>query len=240
MMEALEKHLSHQLERYGSFFWHRLRWHAVSRFFPTDRSFRLLDVGAGAGLLGHYLRQSFPQGSYFFIEPIGSLERHLERVFGPERNLKDHRDLAEIDLVVLLDVLEHQEDDVAFLRDLVARLRPSCTVIFTVPALSSLWSEWDVLLGHRRRYSRASLSAAVSASGLRLVTQRYLFPELLPLAYYRKWRRGGRNRHGEVRTEFPDLPDALNAMLYGFGRLSLIVSPVAPVGTSLLAVGRTQ
>jgi SAM-dependent methyltransferase len=62
----------------------------------------------------------------------------------------------EIDALLLADVIEHVDDDAAFLRDCVLSLRPGALALVTVPAHRFLWSNHDVVLGHRRRYSRHS------------------------------------------------------------------------------------
>ena len=170
-MRQLEKHLIDQVERHRWFFWHRLRWHAVSGFLPRDRPFRLLDIGAGAGVLGHCLARDFANGQYFFFEPLESLAEHLAATFGPNRDVRDPKRYAEMDVVTLLDVLEHREDDLAFLQDLAARLRPGCTLIITVPALPSLWSAWLAYL--RKCMSPAQGGAAAEG--------RSEFPAVPPL-----------------------------------------------------------
>src|ERR671918_410066 len=151
-MDPLEAQLQRQLEQSRDFFWHRLRWRAVSGFLPGDGTFQLLDVGAGAGLIGEYLRRDRPRARYRFIEPIDSLRNHLEQRFGVDARADDVGSLEDMDVVTLLDVLEHQRDDSGFLAGLLGRMRPDTPLILTVPALPGLWSAWDVALGHHRRY----------------------------------------------------------------------------------------
>jgi haloalkane dehalogenase len=57
-MEALELHLSRQLERSRDFFWNRLRWELVYEDLATAD--RVVDVGAGPGFLGEYLAARRP------------------------------------------------------------------------------------------------------------------------------------------------------------------------------------
>ncbi len=232
-MTPLETHLIAQIDRQRDFFWHRLRFDAVARFLPRERPFRLLDVGAGAGIFAHHLARRFPLAEYCFIEPLASLERHLCARFGADRNLRERARLDGVAVVTLLDVLEHQDDDVRFLADLVARLDGGCRVLITVPALPALWSSWDEALGHRRRYRQGSLAAAVRGAGLELEDVHYLFPEMVPLALVRRWRRTG----ADPAAEFPALPGWMNEVLYRLGRTSLALGHV-PLGTSVLAVAR--
>ena len=50
----------------------------------------------------------------------------------------------------------HQEDDKAFVSDIVAHMRPGALLLLSVPALPWLWSKWDSALGHHRRYDKRS------------------------------------------------------------------------------------
>src|SRR5207247_517472 len=65
------------------------------------------------------------------------------------------------DAVLLLDVLEHLDDDVAALVTARRALRPGGLLVITVPAYRWLWSGHDVALGHRRRYTARELSRVV-------------------------------------------------------------------------------
>jgi SAM-dependent methyltransferase len=66
----------------------------------------------------------------------------------------------------LFDVLEHIEDDVAFLRDLATALVPGGRVYVSVPAYGWLWSADDDYAGHFRRYTLAQLRRILRAAGL--------------------------------------------------------------------------
>src|SRR5205085_1502839 len=83
----------------------------VVGLLPRDGPFKVLGIGAGAGLFGEFLRSTLPQAAYHFVEPLEGLERSLETRFGKARNAKAELDLGAFDAVVLLDVLEHQADD---------------------------------------------------------------------------------------------------------------------------------
>jgi 2-polyprenyl-3-methyl-5-hydroxy-6-metoxy-1,4-benzoquinol methylase len=234
-MDALERHLAQQIEHGREFFWHRLRWEVVSRYLPAG-SFTLVDVGAGVGLVGEFLREERPEAAYRFVEPIQFLEEHLERRYGAAANAKDDARYEGAAVVTLLDVLEHQADDRAFMAELAGRLDPGATLLVTVPAGGYLWSGWDVALGHHRRYDRSSFRRALAGLPLAVVELDYLFPELVPLGLVRKVLR--RPAGTEADAEFPELPRPVNVGLYGIGRASLALRRRWPAGTSLLAVLR--
>jgi hypothetical protein len=82
--------------------------------------------------------------------------------------------------VGLFDVIEHIEDDVAFLRSVRTKLVPSGRVFLTVPAYSWLWSSEDVAAGHYRRYTIRTLTAALDEAGFRQEFMSYFFWFLPP------------------------------------------------------------
>jgi hypothetical protein len=91
------------------------------------------------------------------------------------------------DLLLLLDVLEHVEQDSSFLRELVdTRLLPDGAVLVSVPALMALFTRHDVALNHYRRYCAASLRATLAEAGLRPAFGGGLFHGLLVLRAFAK------------------------------------------------------
>jgi SAM-dependent methyltransferase len=231
---GLEAHLQHQLDHSQQFFWHRLRWHVVRRYLPKATPFELLDIGAGAGNLARFLERDRPQATYRFIEPISSLRQVLRQRHGDAADATEEDGSTDARFVVLLDVLEHQQDDRAFLQDLVGKMRADSTLLLTVPARQHFWSQWDERLGHYRRYEKGALFECFEGLPLRLHEVSFLFPELVPLALLRR-RRGGKGKRGEGATdaEFPDLPRLMNDLLYGLGTMSLSFRRHWKTGTSL-------
>lgn len=230
-MDPLERHLARQLERSRDFFWNRLRWELIAEELGGAK--RVVDVGAGPGFLGEFLEEHLPSVEYWFVEPIEDLERHLTERFGAEAS-RAGRDFSGATHVTLMDVLEHQEDDRIFMADLAERMDSGATLLLTVPAMPFLWSAWDTMLGHYRRYTKASLRRAVDSLPLKLEEESYIFPELIPLGAARRLRlRNGSDAAGEA--EFPDLPKPVNATLYGVGRASMRMRRHWPAGTSLFA-----
>jgi hypothetical protein len=235
-LTVLEEHLTRQAERSRGFFWNRLRWELVLEQLPAAQSFELVDVGAGTGFLGDFLRQRRPEARYRFVEPLEGLESDLEERFGAEANLRHRDDFGAAGFVTLLDVLEHQEDDRAFLRELAEKMAPGSVLLITVPALQQLWSEWDVALGHHRRYTRRTLRLALSELPFEQAEVSYLFPELLPAGFLRRLRlRPGAAAGLGTGAEFPDLPRWLNQVHYRVGGATTRARRLWPVGTSLFA-----
>jgi hypothetical protein len=233
MTDALEAHLRRQVEHSQRFFWHRLRWRVVRGYLPEDAPFELVDVGAGAGLLGTFLARDCPQAAYQFVEPINTLRQFLRERYGDTADKGDDADYGSATFVTLLDVLEHQQDDHAFLSALVEKMAPGSTLLLMVPALPSLWSQWDVALGHFRRYDKATLRTCVEGLPLTVLEMSFLFPEMVPLGMLRKRRRPTHIPEDVDDASFPDLPRFANDVLYGLGLTSLSLRHRWTTGTSL-------
>ena len=80
-----------------------------------------------------------------------------------------------------VNVLEHVEDDVGALEGAARLVRPGGKVVVFVPACPAAMSKFDRELGHHRRYTRATLRAAVVAAGLEPEIVRYVNAPGLPV-----------------------------------------------------------
>jgi SAM-dependent methyltransferase len=85
---------------------------------------------------------------------------------------------ASFDCLVLMDVLEHVEDDDAFLKKLLDKLVLGGTLVITVPAMQFLFSSHDVFLNHYRRYSRKRLLALLKNNKLMIKKCHYFYTVL--------------------------------------------------------------
>ena len=81
-----------------------------------------------------------------------------------------------IETILLLDVIEHIENDSEFIRNILSAF-PACQcVIVTVPARPEVWSTWDDHYGHLRRYTLASLKKTLEIADLTPLQPQYFFP----------------------------------------------------------------
>jgi SAM-dependent methyltransferase len=76
--------------------------------------------------------------------------------------------------VVGYNVLEHIPDDIGALRAFRRLVQPGGAVVLLVPAFEFAMSRFDLQIGHQRRYTRHSLTAALAASGLRAERVQYV------------------------------------------------------------------
>ncbi len=72
------------------------------------------------------------------------------------------------DMIALLDVLEHIDDDHASLASLRRKLKPGGKILLTVPANPWMWSAHDRAHHHHRRYTKAGLAQVARNAGLKI------------------------------------------------------------------------
>lgn len=138
----------------------------------------LLDVGAGSGIFTRHLLTSVTTA--ICVDPGYELEDMQKFLDGKAIRFSRNIGEQEADLVLLMDVLEHVEDDIKLLRSTMLCATRGAYVVITVPAFQSLFSAHDIFLGHKRRYTRGQLEAVIRLAGLEIVTTRYFFAFLLP------------------------------------------------------------
>jgi 2-polyprenyl-3-methyl-5-hydroxy-6-metoxy-1,4-benzoquinol methylase len=144
---------------------------------------RVIEIGCGIGNFTGLLLDSCEAVAAVDVEP-GCIDRLRERysgqanleafpcdVMSPEfAGLESFR----ADSCVCLNVLEHIEDDRDALRRMASVLTPDGIVVLIVPAFPSLYGPIDELLGHYRRYTRASISKLAEAAGMTVNTAHYM------------------------------------------------------------------
>jgi SAM-dependent methyltransferase len=216
----------------------------VTRFVPAGAPF--LDVGCGTGALLERLGDA--------VEPWG-LDPSSEAVArGRARGLARLLQ-GDVDAIAtlpprhfagvgFLDVLEHLDDDVHALRLAHDVLRPGGVVVAAVPAFAWLWSHHDVAHGHRRRYTRARLDAALRAAGLVPELLTYYNARLFPLAAAARLAARALGLRGDAQTSVPPAP--VNRLLERTFRSEARVLARATTrggfsaGLSVLAVARRR
>jgi len=213
-------------------------------------SLSLIDIGGGTGGWLKYLEHNYP--ARFCEVAIG--DNSLSALgFSKALNTRvDHYQIDVLklpwksrwDLVFLLDVLEHVQQDADVLRSIRNILRPGGLLFLTVPALNCFWSQEDEAAHHFRRYAKNDFVTLAKQSGLELMRARYFMFFLSPLLWLRRfaWPDPGSMSSQEIQIQkqrthrVPIMP--INHLLRLIFSLETPVGLRVPFpwGTSLLGV----
>ena len=141
---------------------------------------RLLDVGAGSGFFSRHLLANGAQSA--LCVDVGYEQTWDETVGGKPVLYRRDCDATDCDLVLMMDVLEHVDDDRGLVRHYAAKVPSGAHFLVTVPAFRFLWSGHDVFLEHKRRYTLAEIEQTMRSAGLDVVRGAYYFGAVFPLA----------------------------------------------------------
>jgi SAM-dependent methyltransferase len=217
------------------------RW--ILETFPTQPSGRVLEIGAGVGNLARHYVDHVDEA--VLLEPAVNLRGRLEQAFRGhatvhvvsalleqvcgKRVAGVSFELATFDTIVLINVLEHVDDDRAMLGRIRSLLRPGGSLLLFVPALRWLYGSLDALVHHRRRYTREELRAVVASADLQVSFLRY-FDVLGVLPWFVAGRVVKRRRFDELAAKLYDR----TAVPLG-ERIERHLPP--PLGKNLICVG---
>lgn len=168
-------------DRIASHWYYRSKGRAMLRFLGDVERASILDVGAGSGVFSRMLIDRGGTNASCCVD-IGYADDSVETGPGWRIDFRRAIDGSDADLALLMDVLEHVEDDVGLLKSYADLLKPGAHVLITVPAFQALWSAHDVFLEHHRRYTLPQIEGVARAAGLEIVRGAYFFGGLLPLA----------------------------------------------------------
>jgi SAM-dependent methyltransferase len=165
----------------GRHWYYRSKAAALRRAVAGLRPRRLLDVGAGSGFFSRHLLAETPAESALCVD-IGYARDRDDSVAGKPVRYRRDTGPTDCDLVLMMDVLEHVDDDRGLARHYASKVPSGAHFLVTVPAFTFLWSGHDVFLEHKRRYRLPEIEAALGDAGLKIVRGAYYFGLIFPLA----------------------------------------------------------
>ncbi len=168
----------------------------ISKYIDLSKEVTIMDVGCGDAYFIATLKRKFPH-----INCIGVDINFTDEIKSTLKNRYNDVDLSlfttvqdakqnvsKVDLILLMDVIEHIENDIVFLKNEILPVMKSdkALTFITVPAYQILFTKHDVFLGHYRRYNNALLKKNVSVSGLNELESGYFFTTLIGLRVIEK------------------------------------------------------
>lgn len=156
------------------------RW-IVGEFAPYLGS-HVVEVGAGTGTFASHLLAAADIAALTLVEPADNLISRLRQRFAGDTRVRVHHGYLEelsvsggcVQSVVMVNVLEHIQDDRATLTTAYRLLEPGGHCLLFVPALPTLFGSLDLSFRHRRRYTRDTLARLLYVSGFGLRKLRFM------------------------------------------------------------------
>jgi ubiquinone/menaquinone biosynthesis C-methylase UbiE len=216
-------------------FWFSVRrgiiYDKIKRFSPPPA--KILEVGCGTGNVSSYLSAKGYNvtGCEYFPLALELAYENFTKVRGDAFSLPFKS--ACFDVVELLDVIEHFDDEAQAVAEACRVTKEGGIVIVTVPAGRELWSYTDERALHRRRYTKEMAERVFSKAGLTPLLTEYMFMSLyLPLKLARR-------KNKDVGDYFK-INSSVNSFLRGLFNMERVISKFIPlpIGTSIIAVAK--
>ncbi|MEX0504436.1 methyltransferase domain-containing protein [Alphaproteobacteria bacterium LSUCC0719] len=141
----------------------------------------VMDIGSGSGFFARQILSQTTSLRVTCVDP-GYASDTAEQIGNKTLRFTKSVQSTDCDLMVMMDVLEHIEDDTGFLNYYAGIAHPGTHLFVTVPAFQFLWSGHDVFLEHFRRYTLDSLTELVSGAGFKIIQSHYFFGAAFPFA----------------------------------------------------------
>jgi SAM-dependent methyltransferase len=221
-------------------FWIRRRFEVMRRLAdPIIRqALCIAEVGCGNGLVQRQIEDYYGVLVAGFELNELALNQNCSRTsplycYDIRQRSKDFQ--SKFDLLLLFDVLEHIDQENMFLEALKHHMTASGRLLVNVPAHQFLYSGYDRVAGHVRRYSINYLEKVAAEAGFCVSSFTYWGFPMIPLLLLRKALVSlRRDEHTVISCGFDPGPSALNSALMFLARCEML--PQKFIGTSLMAV----
>jgi len=236
----------YHLER--TYWWHVGKRLIVSglleHYWNSQSTDRIVDIGCGAGLMLECLeRYGVAMGIDISSDALGFCRNRGQERLCQADAVSLPFSSNSVSLVTALDVVEHLEQDGKALAEFHRILKPNGILALTVPAYEWLWSYWDEIHGHKRRYDLTDLSEKVNRAGFGVTKISYTNIFILPAAIAVRWLKRLQNNNANTqKSDFMHVPNLMNKIFVSLYRLeaALLKKTDAPFGLSIVCLARKE
>ncbi len=210
----------------------------IDRYLTKQPDTKVLDIGCGSGLMLNALEKV---GQTYGMDMSDDAINFSKEIFSGEvakGYLPDQVPYPEnyFNLITALDVIEHVDLDIDSLKAIRARLVKGGKAVITVPAYMFLWSKFDELNEHKRRYTLTELKTKLLQAGFKIEKISYyntlLFPAVFGVRMLNNWLK----RDGSSDVDLPNAPvNFVLKTIFGLEKYVLRFINL-PFGVSVLAV----
>lgn len=233
-------------------FWHTGRkeiiYQILRKTMTKDfKDLKMIELGCGNGNVLEYLHQQGIniEGSDLFLGALKFCQQITNVPLYQINALRTPFRDASYDIIGLFDLLEHIKNDAELLKEAYRICKPQGRIILTVPAHQHLWSYFDVLSHHQRRYCKKELVNKLEKAGFQIEKISFYMFFLFPIYWvFRKinlFRKGNKNLLASQLLELKPIP-LLNRFFLTLLRFEkkLITHGNLPWGASLICVAQKQ
>lgn len=197
----------------GDHWYYRGKAAAMRHILRDQPIARILDIGAGSGFFSRELLRTTHAHQATCIDTSYPGDSESTVSGKPIRFLRQSPGPTRADLVLMMDVLEHVDDDTGLIDSYLRTASPGTRLLITVPAFSFLWSGHDVFLEHKRRYTLPQIKNLVRSAGLEILRGSYYFGAVFPVAAVVRLKNGGTTTPHAARSDLRQHSRFVNSVL---------------------------
>jgi len=211
---------------------------AITGHIKLQKDSTVLDIGCGSGLMLNALDELANTSGMDISDEAIQFSKEIFKGPIKQGSLPDNVPFSNesFDLITALDVIEHIDEDIESLKAIRYLLKPSGKAIITVPAYMFLWSSFDEMNEHKRRYTLPELRQKLITAGFQIEKISYFNTILFPIVYMVRKLNNLLGRDGASDVDMPG--QAMNSILksiFGLEKYLLRLMNL-PFGVSILAV----
>jgi SAM-dependent methyltransferase len=225
-------------------FWIRRRFDVFKHLAdPLIRNVRqAAEIGCGNGLVQRQIEDQYGILVTGFDLNELALKKNVSRLsqlYCYDIHQRSPEFSAHFDFLLLFDVIEHIDDETAFLQSIRHHMTDSGLLAINVPAHQAFYSRYDEAAGHVRRYAIGQLAPILERNGFKIRSFTYWGLPMVPLLLARKaLLKLRRTEQGIISTGFDPGGPVLNYLLGVLARFERL--PQKLFGTSLMVVAEKQ
>ena len=161
-----------KLDRYSKWI-----YHMYEKYIGKE----VLDIGGGVGTaISFYIdKAERVVATELFENQVNIMNKRFEnyqyfKAIQADIMKDDFSAYDKFDTIILINVLEHIEDDRKALANMKKLLKDSGTIIICVPAMPGLYCYMDKNVGHYRRYTKGELRVKAKRAELQVIEDKYM------------------------------------------------------------------
>ena len=226
-------------------FWIQARFSALKRHLKNInlKGSSLFEVGCGNGLIMNQFEGEYGgkvDGCDLNLFALKQARGHQGKLYC--LNIFEHPQFLQkkYDGVLLMDVIEHIDNDSAFLRAAIQYVNDDGIVVINVPAINQFFSRYDVAAGHKRRYNKEMMHKLLAENNIVPLAISYWGFSLVPIVLLRKWLLKIMGSKNTIRNGFKPPNELMNRLFKVMLSAEMGVLKSPWVGTSLIAIGKVK